>query len=84
MGHFFFSLLSHASDCRRSLSLVDQAKNNACFGKGHPQMIRTVRVPEEGQRGMVDTRGVAPLHAHFYFRLKPGSVRPRGRDAVVL
>ena len=57
-----------------------QGKNNVCFAKGHPQLIRTVRRAEDGVHYELVSSGEimsAAADGHFYYRIKPGSVRER-------
>lgn len=57
-----------------------QGKNKMCFGKGHPQMLRTVRLAKDGVRyqqvGSGEIMSTA-VDGHFYYRVKPGTVRAR-------
>lgn len=58
-----------------------QGKNNVCFGKGHPQLMRTVRLAEDGVRYQLVSSGeimTMAVDGHFYYRIKPGSVSERG------
>lgn len=61
-----------------SLRPRPQAKNKSCFGKGHPQMIRTVKASETGGDWVVVATGEVfskALDLHYYYRIKPGTVR---------
>ena len=59
---------------------MHQGKNNACFGKGHPQLIRTVRLSGDGVHYQLVNSGEIMTMAsegYFYYRIKPGSVREK-------
>ena len=51
-----------------------------CFGKGHPQLLRTVRLAKDGVRYQMVSSGEimsTAVDGHFYYRVKPGTVRAK-------